>query len=191
MSASSPPTPRGTEAMGDLATLLARREIEDCLLRYCWGIDRGDLQLVLSAFHDDARDNHGGHEESAVERFTRTVVEGGPLKTSHNLANVLIQIEAEGEGRELTAVSQSYFTARHQFDHDGKTWDWILAGRYLDRHARRQGRWGIVHRTVVYDFERFDEHGARPIGHAAEPFLQHVIRGEKSRNDYSYRLLAT
>lgn len=171
--------------MGDLATLLARREIEDCLLRYCWGIDRGDLQLVLSAFHDDARDNHGGHEESAVERFTRTVVEGGPLRTSHNLANVLIQVEGD------SAVSQSYFTARHQFDHEGKTWDWIVTGRYLDRHECRQGRWGIVHRTVVYDFERFDEHGSRPLGHPAEPFLQRAIRGEKTRNDYSYRLLKT
>lgn len=169
--------------MSDLATLLAHRAIEDCLLRYCWGIDRGDLQLVLSAFHEDAKDNHGGQEEIAAERFTRTVVEGGPMKTSHNLSNVLIQIEGE------SAASQSYFTARHQFEHEGETWDWVISGRYLDRHECREGRWGIVHRTVVYDFERFGTLGARPVGHPAEPFFQHVIRGEKSRGDYSYKVL--
>jgi hypothetical protein len=166
-----------------IETLLAKDAINEALLRYCWGIDRGDLQLVLSAFHDDAKDNHSGDEESAVERFARTVVEGGPMKTSHNLSNILIQVDGQ------TAASQSYFTARHQFDHEGKTWDWIIAGRYVDRHECRDGRWGIVHRTVVYDFERFDEHGGRPVGHPADPFFTHVIRGEKSRNDYSYQVL--
>ena len=55
--------------------LIDKQEIYDALMRYCIGIDRGDLALVLSAFHDDALDNHIGIEERAVERFTRTVAQ--------------------------------------------------------------------------------------------------------------------
>jgi len=163
--------------------LLARQEIYDCLMRYCWGIDRADLDLILSAFHHDARDNHSGVEESAVERFTRTVVEGAAMRTSHNLGNVLIQIDG------VSAAAQSYFTAWHQFDSDGKTYDWIIAGRYLDRFECRDGKWGIAYRTVVYDLARFDGPGEVPAGHPAARLFDHVIRGEKSRNDYSYRVM--
>ena len=171
-----------TEAAG-LETLLARQAIHDALLRYCWGIDRGDLGLVLSAFHEDARDNHSGVEESAVERFRRTVVEGAGMKTSHNIGNILIQVDG------ASASVQSNLTAWHQFEFEGETWDWVIAGRYLDTFERRAGDWRISHRTVVYDFERFDAAGRRPAGHPADPFFAHVIRGQKSREDLSYRVL--
>ena len=49
--------------------LLARQQIHDALMRYCWGIDRGYLDLIRSAFHEDARDNHSG----VVFTVTRTV----------------------------------------------------------------------------------------------------------------------
>lgn len=177
------PTSMTTDADG-LQTLLARQAIGDALLRYCWGVDRGDLGLVLSAFHEDARDNHSGVEESAVERFRRTVVEGAGMKTSHNLTNVLIQVEG------AAASAQSNFIAWHQFDFEGETYDWVIAGRYLDRFERRGGDWRISHRTVVYDFERFDTAGRRPVGHPAHPFFDHVVRGQKSRADLSYQVLS-
>jgi hypothetical protein len=152
---------------------------------YCRGIDRGDLQLVLSAFHEGAIDNHSGFEESAVERFTRTVVDSNDMqmRTSHNINNVMIQLDGDKAG------IQSYFTARHQFPHDGKEFNWVIAGRYVDRFENRSGEWRIVHRTVVYDFDWFDEAGARPIGHPTETFLQAVVRGRKGRGDYSYQVL--
>lgn len=168
-----------------LKALLDRQEIHDALMRYCWGVDRGDLELVLSAFHADARDNHSGIEESAVERFTRTVKESATMRTSHNLGNVLIQIDG------TTASAQSCFTAWHQFEYEARTYDWIIAGRYLDRFTCRDGQWRIAHRTVVYDLARFDGPGEVPAEHPASRFFDHVIRGEKSRNDYSYRIMRT
>jgi hypothetical protein len=166
-----------------LRDLLARQDIHDALLRYCWGIDRGDLALVLSAFHEDARDNHSGVEEGAVERFTRTVVEGSTMRTSHNLSNVLIQVDGD------RAAAQSNLIAWHQFEYEGKTCDWVIAGRYLDRLECRGGQWRIAHRTVVYDIERFDEAGEKPVGHPAASFFDHVIRGQRGRADFSYQLL--
>jgi hypothetical protein len=164
-------------------SLRARQEIHDALLRYCWGIDRGDLDLVLSAFHEDARDNHSGVEEGAVERFTRTVVQGASMRTSHQLGNVLIQVD------DARASAQSYLTAWHQFEFEGKIYDWVIAGRYLDRFELRHGQWRIAHRTVVYDLERFDEPGTKPVGHSTTSFFDHVVRGQRSRADYSYQVL--
>ena len=45
--------------MGDIDDLLADREIRQVLARYCRGIDRLDLGLVRSCYHDDAVDEHG------------------------------------------------------------------------------------------------------------------------------------
>jgi 3-phenylpropionate/cinnamic acid dioxygenase small subunit len=163
-----------------LEALLARQEIHDVLVRYCAGIDRGDLKLILSAFHEDARDNHTGVEETAVERFTRTVVEGASMWTSHNLSNILIEVDGS------SANAQSCFTAWHRFDIQKITHDWVIAGRYLDRFERRNGDWRIFHRTVLYDCERYDEVAARPDGHPA--LLDHALRGSRSRNDYFYQL---
>lgn len=166
-----------------LATLVARQAIHDTLLRYCWGIDRGNLELVLSAFHDDAIDNHSGVEESAVGRFSRTVSENTAMRTSHNLGNVQIRIDGHKAG------TQAYFTASHQFEFEGETWNWIVNGRYLDRFECRDGDWRIIHRTVVYDMERFERAIQGPAGHPAARFFDHVIRGRKSREDLSFQVL--
>lgn len=166
-----------------LQSLIARQEIHDVLMRYCHGVDRGDLTLILSAFHEDATDNHSGVEERAIDRFTRTVEQGKSMLTSHNLTNVLIQVDGD------TAHSQAYFIAWHRFDHDGAQVDWLLGGRYLDRHERRAGAWRIAHRAVIYDCERFDEVGPKPAGHAAGTALEHALRGARSRADRSYKVL--
>jgi hypothetical protein len=164
--------------------LVDKDEIHDVLMRYCVGIDRGDLDLILSAFHDDARDNHSGVEEHAVDRFTRTVKEarGMSMVTSHNLGNVYIKLAGD------SAHGQSYFTAWHRLDIDGRPHDWVIGGRYVDRFERRKGEWRIAHRTVVYDFERFDEVAPKPADHPTSKFFDHVVRSERSRADFSYQL---
>lgn len=166
-----------------IETLIARQEIHDALMRYCIGIDRADLQLVLSAFHEDALDNHGGFDEVAVERFTRTVVEGASMWTSHNTGNILIQVDG------TTASAVSYLTAWHRFAIDGQEYDWVIAGRYVDRFEKRNGEWRIAHRTVVYDCQRFDAVVAIPAGHPASTFFDRVVRGKKSKEDFMYEVV--
>jgi hypothetical protein len=166
-----------------LQLLIDKQEIHETLMRYCHGVDRGDLELILSAFHADASDNHTGADEHAIDRFTRTVEQGRTMITSHNLSNVLIQVDGD------VAHSQAYFVAWHRFDHEGAKVDWLLSGRYLDRHERRRGQWRIAHRTVVYDCERFDEVGPKPMGHPTASLLEHGLRGARSRADASYQVL--
>ena len=166
-----------------LQLLLDKQEIHEALMRYCIGIDRCDLQLVLSAFHEDALDNHSGVEERAVDRFTRTI-NARSMWVCHNIGNVLIQVNG------AEAASQSYFTAWHRLTHEGRTFDWVIAGRYVDRFTRRNGEWRIAHRTVVYDCERFDlVSPEKPVGHPSATFFDRVVRGERSQADFSYQLM--
>ena len=44
---------------GEIRHLIDRQAILDCLTRYCRGVDRFDRELVLSAYHSDAIDDHG------------------------------------------------------------------------------------------------------------------------------------
>ena len=175
-------TPSLSPAQSDrkLEELVSRQEIHDVLVRYCVGIDRGDLQLVLSTFHAEARDNHTGIEESAVERFTRTVVEAASMWTSHNLSNILVEVDGS------SASAQSCFTAWHRFDIRKVPYDWVIAGRYLDRFECRNTEWRISHRTVVYDCERFDKVVTLPEGRPT--LLDQAMRGSRSRSDLFYRL---
>jgi len=48
--------------------LIDRQEILDCELRYCSGVDRSDREMLLSAYHPGAMDDHGAFVGTA-EKF--------------------------------------------------------------------------------------------------------------------------
>ena len=61
----------------------------DCLVRYCRGVDRLDRELVLSAYHPDAIDDHGafvGTREEFVD-WAFALHEKGQISTHHRLTN--------------------------------------------------------------------------------------------------------
>lgn len=136
-----------------LETLIAKDEIYDALVRYCRGIDRRDADLVRSAYHEDAADNHG---YTVVERgwdlaelADRDNPEGFPQEwesTSHLLTNVLIRVEGD------IASSESYYTATMRCRHDDGRYNLVSIGRYIDRWERRDGGpFKIASRIVITD----------------------------------------
>ncbi len=154
-------------------------------MRYCRGVDRCDERLVLSAFHDDALDNHTGVEMAVSERVpwaiarTRTNVKW----TSHNICNELIEVDGD------IAHSESYLIAYHRIEDKGKELDWILGARYVDTFERRNDVWRIAHRTVVFDWDRFDEVHDPPEGHDLVGFFARSEQAARSTSDFSYRSL--
>jgi hypothetical protein len=52
-------------------------------------------------------------------------------------------------------------------------------GRYIDRWSRRDGVWGLDHRTVIRDFDEIRE---------VTPMADHQ-RGRRDRDDPSYAVL--
>jgi hypothetical protein len=69
---------------------------------------------------------------------------------SHQITNILIEVEGD------RAVSEAYFTASLQAapkadDQGGTVTEHLWRGRYLDRWSKREGRWAIDHRQVIFD----------------------------------------
>jgi hypothetical protein len=177
------PTARASALDRRLQDLLDKQEIHEVLARYCRGLDRGDYELVRSAFHPDAVHNHDG----TVQPVTG-LVEGlkNPARkilksVSHGITNELVDLRGD------IAYCESYFLACHLIEHQGADWTWMVGGRYVDRLERRDGSWRIAHRTAVYDWARADRVGARPDGLALVRSTDEGVWGRGAGEDFSYR----
>ncbi|MFF1818192.1 nuclear transport factor 2 family protein [Kribbella sp. NPDC058245] len=133
----------------ELADLMAKQEITEVLYLRARAGDRRDHALALSCYHDGATEEHEGFTGPAAEFvLVQSAYAPGkvPPATSlvHLIANVLIELDGD------EAAVESY----HLCFMTGNEADTTIAGRYLDRFARRDGRWAITHRQVVFDWSR-------------------------------------
>lgn len=128
----------------ELRDLRDRRDILACVSNYARGCDRHDGEVLSRAFHEDGVDEHGFKVNPgplywvwANEQHSR-----GSLINMHHITTHLCEIDGD------EAHTESYVIGLF-LNPDGKT-SRILAGRYIDRLERRDGRWGIVvRRTTV------------------------------------------
>ncbi|HWD23832.1 MAG TPA: nuclear transport factor 2 family protein, partial [Acidimicrobiales bacterium] len=123
-----------------LAQVLAKEEITDALVRYCRGVDRRDAELVRSAYHEDATDDHGytvvktGWDIAELaDRDNRHGFPAEWISTSHVLTNILVRTNGN------TASSESYYTATQRFKRGDERYELIATGRYVDQWERRGG----------------------------------------------------
>lgn len=146
----------------EIDILLAKQACAELVHSLARGLDRCDKPLLLSLFHPDATDDHGGFKGSAADFVDWALgVLATMERTQHLIGNVLIDVAGDH------AVGESYFMANHDMaDADGRPVRMIAAGRYLDRFERRDGIWKIAHRHAVYDwnanFERTDKWDRSP-----------------------------
>ena len=133
-----------------LARLVAEAEIRDALTRYARGADRNDVALIRSAYHPDATDSHGyfsGTIDGFVEWFTER--HATVTQSMHFLGNCLIEWDSD-----TSAFVETYCQAFQRL-HDDAASDMLqdlhVLCRYADRFERRDGRWAIAARTVIYE----------------------------------------
>jgi hypothetical protein len=141
----------------ELRRLLDRRAIQDCMIRFCRGIDRLDHRLVLSAFHSDAIDDHGGFIGSP-RKFVDWAFKGLQtlmLSTQHKLTTHNCTIDGD------TAHAETYYHLSVRSDRDG---GWAGGGRYVDRLTRRNGEWRIAHRYSLLEWASGYDQLAFPFG---------------------------
>lgn len=144
--------------------LVARAEIHDVLMRYCRAVDRGDIDLLRSVYHDDATDEHGSFHGLGIDFAPRIVeiMDAVPLVGQHHITNILTRLTGE------TADVESYFLAFQPYKStSGHAFLGVIGGRYLDQFAHRSGRWAIAARKVVIDWSRAELAGAQWPGAAA------------------------
>jgi len=167
----------------DLAVLLAEREIERVVLRYCRGIDRLDEDLIRSVYHEGATDNHGVYQGDgqAFAAFIVPLLREAYRSTTHAVQNCLIDVHGTEDG--AGADAETYCLAYHdRRDAGGDRWVDVFACRYVDRFERRAGRWGIVRRVVVHDWD-----AVLPVAGDFGEMVAAFHGGRRDRNDESYR----
>ena len=154
-----------------------RQEITDQIYRYCRSMDRRDVALGYSVFHDDAVTDYGdGFYSGSGHGFIDWVTElhGTFLNHSHQMTNILIELD----GDRATSETYAVVALRRQ---DGEQIVQITAWcRYLDKWSRRAERWAIDKRVIILDLDEL-----RPV----TP-MSSSTRGRRDKTDPSYDLFA-
>jgi hypothetical protein len=163
----------------ELRSLLDREEIKSVVYRVCRAMDRADLELFRSCYHDDAWDDHGYFKGPISEFKPQSIFRPPHVKNlMHLIGNILIDLEGD------RAVVESYYLARQRVAADDSEKDMQFGGRYLDRFERRAGVWKISHRTAIYDWNRID-----PVNETMT--MPGGVLGYASKEDLSYEYMPT
>lgn len=119
-----------------------RQEIHDCLLRYTRGVDRHDKELMMSAYHPDAWDEHGVAEGDPQAFCTWAIGWHGEFQSRHQHVITNHTVELDGD----TAHTETYYLF---FGENREAAPTIAYGRYIDRMEKRDAKWAIAHRVCV------------------------------------------
>ncbi|WP_238012169.1 nuclear transport factor 2 family protein [Dactylosporangium sp. AC04546] len=130
--------------------LADRLAIHECLYRYARSVDRLDYEGIAACYFDDAIDTHGSYTGTAVGlvediRSRHQVIDSA----QHFVTNVIIEFDGDN-----LAFVESYciaFLRMRPEDGQARQAERVSRCRYVDRFERRDGRWAIADRVVVFD----------------------------------------
>ncbi|WP_216892215.1 nuclear transport factor 2 family protein [Nocardia alni] len=179
-----------------------RQQIIEVLHRYARAIDRCDIELLKSVYHDDATDSHGSFDGSAHE-FAEFMVPRLRAQTSygiHHITNELVEVSGD------RAIAESYLIAYHRvpggresvarfFGEDyadrcaaegtlDSEHEYMTGGRYLDKLVKRSGIWRIWRRRITVEWNQCQPSRMLTEGGRS----QYDIPGVRDATDPSYRL---
>ncbi|MQY21437.1 nuclear transport factor 2 family protein [Nocardia macrotermitis] len=122
-----------------------RAEILDCITRHARGCDRHDSELLSSAYHPDAIDQHGHATNTGANYadWANTAHAATSQVHTHNITTHTCDIDGD------TAHAESYSIVV-LLGTDGRTAQFI-SGRYIDRLERRDGHWRIALRRSTVE----------------------------------------
>jgi len=186
-------------------SILDRFAIEDLLTSYARAIDRLDIELLKSLYHEDARADHAWFEGTArdfadhVIAFSRDTF----VSTMHHVTHTHIALNGD------VAAAESYYYAYHRLEGDidkvtgflGKSYaercakdgtldgghEFISGGRYVDSLTKRNGVWRFANRVTTVEWKHF-----RPASHGdpGSGIERIVAPASRDRNDVAYRVFA-
>ncbi len=137
------------QSAAGLQTLLNEREIRRVLLRYCRGVDRGDVEMVRECYHPGSVDVHGRYSGAgpAFADYAVGVLSERYAATTHNIGEPLIELD--GDSAHVDTYVVAYHLSVEPID---QAHLYVFGGRYVDRFSQRAGRWRIDARVVVRDW---------------------------------------
>jgi len=158
-----------------LQRLVDESDLRALSATYMRGLDRLEEALVRSVFADDATTHYGAFTGGPDEMAAIAMKALSNYRTTqHQLGQINLRVDGDA------ATGEVYFQAFHQHATDG--FDRFISGRYIDRYARREGRWLMTHRTEAVDWTRTE-----PIADEYFTLRPHTVRGTRDRSDLSYR----
>ncbi len=144
----------------DPDVLVAKHACREALQRYARGVDRCDPELVRSAYHPGAFDDHGGYQggvDGFIAWLKPTVLDAYDC-TMHKLGNCLIEVAEDGRNAFAETYAIAHHIARPARSAGGPeteaATDLVMGVRYLDRLEDRGSGWKIAHRRMSFEWER-------------------------------------
>lgn len=178
--------------------LLAEQAVRKALVSYSRGADRCDIDILKSAFHHDAEVRYGSYD-GHYEAFCNNVIAGHLAMnyTTHTVVNQYLDIDAAsgtGTGEIYVLAFLSMSQAGDVMAVDGYKdsqsdggYEYLVAGRYVDKYQCRDGDWRIALRQYIIDWSRTSEY----TGHDPNNlFASLIYQGAKDKTDISYSILA-
>jgi len=130
-------------------------ELNRLAYRYAAAVDACDVDAFLDVFDTDARlrtyepdadepfaDVVGHDQLATIPRMMRELFR----RTAHLMTNHLVDVDGDGD----TATGTLLCTARHLSVDPTDETALVVVIRYVDRYARRAGRWWIVDREIRF-----------------------------------------
>lgn len=153
--------------------LIDKQEIHEATLRYTRGIDRHDDEIMASAYHPDATDDHGAYIGDAAG-FIGHAHRSHAIRDVHHHYIMNQTIDLDGD----TAHVETYFLAALRRKNGPVD---MSGGRYIDRFERRDGRWAIADRVCMVEWRGLLPERDVPTGPAL------FLSGRWDKSDLSYQ----
>lgn len=163
----------------DVAYLMDRRAIEDCVHRHARGHDRFDVDLLTAAYHPDGVDEHGAAAINSGPQYAEwanAIHAAGSQLHLHNITTHTCDIEGD------VAHAESYVIVG-LLNPDGKSVR-LINGRYVDRLEKRNGAWKIALRRCTVDLLIA---GDASILEMPQFKAGGYIKGQRNGSDVSYQ----
>jgi hypothetical protein len=170
--------------------LAAKQAITEVIHRYCRGMDRMDRELTLSCWHPGGTDDHAPLYAGSAEGFVDWLwpVHATMPVTRHVVTNTIIDLDGDKAGAE------TYWSLVLRVEQDGRLWDIVAGGRYLDEFECIDDVWAIRHRCSILDTDRVEL-----VEKTAMDFSPPLIRPNnpeaarqqwaRDRSDFSYHVV--
>ena len=135
----------------ELQRLLDRQQIEDILTRYSRAVDRADIELLRSCYHDDATEDHGGVFSGSAKDYLAQIAPLLPRAgvLNHLVTNVLVEFKGPA-----SAQVEAYILTFARMKKDGEKFDTLTLARAVDRFDKRDGRWAISARRLCWEWNQ-------------------------------------
>ena len=153
-----------------------RLAIMDKIYRYCRSVDRLDIEVGYSVFHEDATADFGASYVGTGRGWIDYICEEHKrfLHHSHQVTNIIIELDGDKAG------SESYVFATLRRQEGDKVIQHEFWARYVDTWSKRNGDWGVDSRFCIVDYGSM---------HEVDGVLPSDPRSRRDRDDPSYTAL--